>query len=209
MTNAKTKGPRMLGAALAVLLAPGSAMAGGMSSAYTDLNTETDCTVIAAADAEDGGDWVSLVCNGHRGYPVFVDYADARESLFYGHPPAGDPGRAWESFDGFNHVGPKIEWRLEQRNGGAVPFATIHRWFVIDFEDPDRQVEVLVVAKVGQPDERQGCVVGYVVATGNRDANEKARRIADNQVADFVCGADQPTIDQGSVLVPSFTRHAN
>jgi hypothetical protein len=195
------------GVFLGAMLAAAPAGAESISSAYTDLNTETDCTVVDAADPDEGGDWVNLVCDGYRGFPVLVDYADARESLFYGYPPAGD--RAWESFDAFNNVGPRIEWRLAETDGRAVPFATIHRWFVSDFDDPDAQVEVLVVAKVGRPDERQGCAVGYVVASGNPNANVKARNIADNQVRDFVCGADQPTIDQGSVLVPPFTRQAN
>lgn len=181
----------------------------GVSSAYTDLDAGKDCTTFSApAEGEEGGDWANLVCNGYRGYPVFIYYGDVRESLFYGHPPAGDLAPAWESFDAFNRAGPKIEWRLDDSSGHNVPFATIHRWFVSDPEDPDVETEVLVVEKVGQPFEREGCAVGYVVATGNPDANEKARRIADGQARDFACGADQPAIDQGEVPVPSFNRVA-
>jgi hypothetical protein len=176
-----------------------------VSSAYTDLDSEKDCTVFSeAADGE--GDWANLVCNGYRGYPVFIYYGDAREALFYGHPPGGDLAPVWESFDAFNSSGPKIEWRIDDSGGNAIPFATIHRWSVSDPEDAEKKIEVLVVEKVGQPYERDGCVVGYVVATGNLGANEKARRIADGQARDFACGADQPAIDQGTVAVPSFNR---
>lgn len=179
-----------------------------ITSAYTDLDSEKDCTTFSAPAEGAEGDWANLVCNGFRGYPVFIYYNDAREALFYGHPPGGDLAPVWESFDAFNRSGPKIEWRLDDSSGNKVPFATIHRWFVSDPEDPDDEVEVLVVEKVGQPFEREGCVVGYVVATGNPDANEKARRIADGQARDFACGADQPAIDQGTVAVPSFNRVA-
>ncbi len=193
--------------AAALLAAPAAAQE--VSSAYTDLVVEDHCTTYAAAEPDAGGDWANLVCDGYRGYPVFVFYGDARESLFYGFPPAGDLAPAWESFDGFNATGPKIEWRLETRGDRTVPFATIHRWFVSDPEDPDEQVQVLVVEKVGQPHERDGCAVGYVVAQGNGDANAKARRLADAVARDFVCGADQTSIDQGDVALPSFTRTEN
>jgi hypothetical protein len=164
-----------------------------ISSAYTDLDAEKDCTVFSEAKEGDG-DWADLVCNGYRGYPVFIYYDDAREALFYGHPPAGDLAPVWESFYGYDS------------SGNKVPFATIHRWSVSDPEDPEAKIEVLVVEKVGQPHEREGCVVGYVVATGNENANDKARRIADGQARDFACGADQPAIDQGTVPVPPFSR---
>ncbi len=55
-----------------------------------------------------------------------------------------------------------------------------------------------VVEKVGQVHGREGCAVGYVVATGNPDAGGQAR--------DFVCG-DQPAIDAGSVPLPEFVRN--
>ena len=175
-------------------------------SEYTDLHRDRHCIVFAGADQEEG-DWTNLVCQGWRGYPVLIYYADARESLFYGFPQSGDLAPTWESFDGFNHAGPKIEWRVERDGGRTIPFATIHRWFVTAPGDGE-PVEVLVVQKVGQLHAREGCVVGYVVATGNKDANEKARRIADGIARDFSCG-DQPKIDAGSVPVPAFNRVEN
>lgn len=172
-------------------------------SVYTDLVADRDCSVFAAAE-EGEGEWSNMVCAGYRGYPVMVQYGDARESPFYGFPPDGDLAPAWESFAAFNSAGPKIEWRIARDGGRETPFATIHRWFVADGEGgPD--VEVLVVEKVGQVHGREGCAVGYVVATGNADANGKARRIADRQARDFACG-DQPTVDAGSVALPDFVR---
>lgn len=180
-----------------------------VTSAYTDLDPEKTCTTYAAPDRDEGGDWANMVCDGYRGYPVFLFYGDARESLFYGFPPGGDMAPSWESFTAFNQTGPKIEWRLQTTGETNIPFATIHRWFVSDPEDPEKSVEVLVVEKVGQPQERDGCAVGYVVATGNPNANEKARRIADQIARDFVCGADQPSFEQGDVPLPDLMREDN
>lgn len=195
---------RALLAALLLIGAPAMAGAEQIVSEYTDFDAERYCSTFAAAE-EDEGDWANMVCAGYRGYPVIVYYDDARESVFYGFPPDGDLAPAWESFVGFNHAGPKVEWRIAREEGREAVFATIHRWFVSDPADDRRNIEVLVVEKVGQIHGREGCAVGYVVATGNPDANEKARRIADTQARDFVCG-DQPVIDAGSVPVPEFAR---
>jgi hypothetical protein len=180
-------------AALVLATLGHAAAAGEISSEYTDLDMGKDCAVFAAA-AEGDGDWANLVCSGWRGYPVIIYASDLRESVFYGFPPGGDLAPAWESFAAFNSTAPKLEWRIEREDGRALPFATIHRWSVSDPEDPDdpeARIEVLVVAKVGQLHAREGCAVGLVRATGNPGANEMARRIADEQARDFVCGADE------------------
>lgn len=162
-------------------------------SAYSDLNAEKDCATFAAA-AEGDGDWGNMACSGYKGFPVILYYGDARESVFYGFPPIGDQAPTWESFVAFNSAGPKIEWRIDRNGRVETPFATIHRRFVSDPENPDKNVEVLVVSKVGQYVERDGCVVGLVLATGNPKANDTARKIADEQAASFACGADERVI---------------
>lgn len=179
--------------ALALLsqVAP-QAAAAERSSEYTDLDTQKHCVAYASSQGE--GDWASLVCAGYRGYPVFVGYDDARESVFYGFPKQGENEPAWESFVGFNSSGPRIEWRLEKRGENLVPIAAIHRRFVSDPENPDKNIEVLVVSKVAQPAEHDGCTVGLVLASGNPKANETARRIADEQAAGFACGADERVV---------------
>lgn len=175
-------------------------------SEYTDLNVDKHCSTFAAGEKGEG-DWSNFVCQGWRGYPVLIYYADAHESLFYGFPQGGDLAPNWESFDGFNQSGPRIEWRIERDGPRAVPFATIHRRSVT-VSDGHKPVEVLVVQKVGELHAREGCVVGYVVATGNPDANEKARRIADGIARGFSCG-EPPKIDAGSVPVSAFNRVEN
>jgi len=172
-------------------------------STYSDLDPESDCTVFAAA-AEGDGEWANLVCNGYRGYPVFLYSADLRESAFYGFTPGGDLAPTWESFTAFNSVGPKIEWRLETVNELPTPFATIHRRTVSGDGDPGGTIEVLVVSKVGQVYSREGCVVGLVLASGHPEANETARAVADERARDFACGSDKP-VSLGEPM-PAFRR---
>ncbi len=72
--------------------------AGEISSAYTDVDIEQDCTTYASAAGE--GDWSEMVCTGYRGYPVLRSYSDLRVSMFFGFPPA--TSLSWESFSAFN-----------------------------------------------------------------------------------------------------------
>lgn len=177
------------------------ALGGEISSAYTEIDTQKSCSVFSSN--EEGGEFANLACSGWNGYPVLIYSGDLRESLFYGFPPAGHP--PWESFSAFNTAGPRIEWRIETDGSRAVPFATIHRRFVnADPDNPERRTEVLVVSKVGAVDQRDGCVVGLVLATGNPGANEGARKLADDRARAFVCGLDQRSV-VGEPM-PDFTR---
>lgn len=183
-----------------LILGPSAAAAAEYSSVYSKLDSTKDCTVFAKAP-EDGGEWANLTCDGYKGYPVIVYYSDLRESLFYGFPPSGDIAPRWESFAGFNATSPTIEWRLRDEAGLKIPFATIHRWTIEEGGAP--KVEVLVIEKVGQIDRRDGCMVGYVVATGNPGANEAARKIADTKAQNFNCGSDKRHILQSDVASPN------
>lgn len=166
------------------------ASAGEVTSVYTDLVPEKNCVTYAQA-GENDGDWADLSCSGYFGYPVLLSYGDARESVFFGFPP-DDMASTWESFSGFNGSGSKVEWRVETNGNVSLPFAAIHRRSVnTSGEDPAKQVDVLVVAKVAQMEGRDGCTVGLVLATGNAGANDDARKIADEKARAFVCGKDK------------------
>ena len=181
-----------------------TAHAGDVSSAYTDLDWKKDCVTYAQA-AEGDGDWASLACSGYRGYPVLVGYDDARESVYYGFP-SDDMTAVWESFSGFNSSGAKVEWRIETTGDVAVPFAVIHRRSVSNPEDEKKPIEVLVVAKVAQPEQHEGCTVGLVLATGNPQANDQARKLADEKAKSFACGKDKRAVIGN---VPDFGRVDN
>lgn len=180
------------------------AAAQNISSVYTDFDRDKNCITVDHA-AEGDGDWATLTCAGYMGFPVVVSYGDARELVFYGFPSSGEDN-TWESFQGFNAAGGTVEWRVRKDGDKTISFATIYRWSVADAEDPDKKVEVLVVEKVGQLAERAGCAVGLVLATGNPQANETARSIADEQAETFACGDERTVVGEP---MPGFDRQAN
>lgn len=173
-----------------------------VASVYTDIENTKTCITLDKAEEGDG-DWENFVCSGYMGFPVTIDYGDARTSVRYGFP---DAERVWESFETFNSVGNKVEWRVEKTDGNTVPYATIVRWKVADPEDANKQIEVLVVSKVGQPKEQKACVVGLVLASGKPDANELARKIADEQTREFSCGDERTVVGEP---MPTFARQSN
>ncbi|MBT1157870.1 hypothetical protein J1C56_19935 [Aminobacter anthyllidis] len=180
--------------ALALAMPLHQAAAEEISSVYVETKTETDCVIFDKAGTDDG-DYANMVCPGYRGYPVLVFSADLRESVFYGFPPADFVDIPWQSFETFNRSAGKAEWRISSHDGKVIPFATIRRWYVqADVEGKDKEIEVLVVTKVGQPGKADGCVVALVMATGEPKANELARKIADEQVRDFACGSDERVV---------------
>lgn len=176
-------------AAAACITATWPASAGDISSAYTDLDWKADCVVYGQA-AENEGDWADYACSGYRGYPVLISYDDERESIYYGFPKA-EMTDVWESFVAFNESGPKVEWRIETNGDLAVPFAAIQRRTVSAGDAADKKVDVLVVSKVGQPGGEPGCTVGLIAAAGNPQANDEARKIADEKAKTFQCGKDR------------------
>lgn len=157
-------------------------------STYTDLDLD-ECRTVA--EDEMG---VSLLCRGFGEYDVHFAESDLRQSILYGPLDKALENEVFESFEAFNHVGSKIEWRLDT---SRKPVATILRWFIENVDDkagmPTKEStgQVLVISRVAQPEDGRGCVVGYVDALSNPKANELARRVADEQVPGFACGRDE------------------
>lgn len=169
-----------------VLLFGMAASASAADSVYTDLNLEEDCTFYRADEHGASG-----YCQGYRGYPVLFDEGDLRQMVRFGH--VAKVSGQWESFGQFNHVNNKIEWRVKDK----VPYAAILRRFVENSNDDGEHTEavrgqVLVVSTVADHENPTSCVIGYVDARANANANELARALADETAKSFVCGKDKP-----------------
>ncbi len=157
-----------------------------IESVYTKLDLDGACKPFELYEL--GG---SFTCPGYAGYGVIFSEGDLRQSVFYGFVGEWFAEGAFETFSSFNNVSGTIEWRLK----GGVPYAAIMRWFISSggaSESEQDRGQVLVVSKVAQPGIGDGCVVGYVDALENADANVMAREVADTYAADFMCRIEDP-----------------
>lgn len=169
--------------ALVAALAAAPVAAQQVESTYTDLDLNA-CSVVNSDDF--GTTWT---CSGYKGIPVMVAEGDLRFFVSYGlHAPTEKA--AEQTPPPFNRLGPRIEWRMSNAEGGWKPFATILRFFVADAEDSSKEHQLLVVTRLGTG---TTCHVAYVDATANADANELARDAADDLASAFDC-ADEPEI---------------
>jgi hypothetical protein len=151
-------------------------------SAYTDLVLDTCKAIVEPNPDEPGGDFIATLCPGYGEYKVLFKEGDLRQSIHYGYLSKSIIDHAFESFGQFNNMNPKIEWRI---GDDGRPYAAIQRFFI---GDADNQGQVLAISRVGQPDDTEGCPVGYVDALANKNPNELAREVADTIAASFRCG---------------------
>lgn len=183
---------RLFLAAALTAISVESTLAQELSSEYTTFDRERDCAVISKSVEE--GDWADFVCPGYRGYPILIRYGDGRETVTYGYATeAGMP-----NITPFNEANGTVEWRILTEGETAHPFAAIQRWHISHSEGVDDAAvrEILVVSRVGQPMEGEACAVAFLSATGNPNANQDARDIADSRARDFTCGSDRPDVDE-------------
>ena len=137
----------------------------------------------------------SQKCTGLGELPVYVKEGDLRLSVFYGTVPQSYIDEGFETFSPFNTIGTKIEWRID---ADGRTKAAILRWFLDNISpetgevDPKRRGQVLVISRVAAGKGEKGCMVGFVDALANADANQLARDTADALAADFRCGVDTP-----------------
>ncbi len=178
-------------AALLVLLAGTGEAKAKFESAYTDLTYEAEAGAKATckgieSDEESGS--VVFECKGYKGIKVYIGEGDLRTYVGYGINGRGELAYA-STFPMFNQVGNKVEWRLKD----GKPVATILRF---KMAADDMKGEVLVVTQL---EEGNQCWVARVSATKNKDANELARKAADELAGTVNCTADTVPKDIGKL----------
>lgn len=161
----------------------GPAAAQTVISSYTDVDLDL-CTIARSDDF--GSTWA---CPGYNGIPVMVAEGDLRFFVSYGLTSTVERA-AEQTLPPFNHLGPRIEWRIGSVDGRITPFATILRFFVARPDGGEGEGQVLVVTRLG---EGATCHVAYVDALANANANELAREAADERARGFDC-ANEPDI---------------
>lgn len=140
-----------------------------LSSTYTGL-AEANCAKLKS-DRETGA--ASRICSGVNGYKLIVSDEDSRMSISVVSPDhSRHQLQYWATvLPGFSHLGEKAEWRVEYKNGIAVPQALIVRVY----SETGSKGSYLAIAKINQ---NEICVTGKVPA-GKGD-NERAREAADS-----------------------------
>jgi hypothetical protein len=157
-----------------------------IESVYTQFDSN-NCRHTRGRDVEDYGSWL---CPGYGNISVRLAAGDQRMYVSFGRNAAHEPAAA-ETISGFNDVyNGTIEWRLERKPDGKMqPFATILRWnFMTSPDDRQASGRKLVVTRLGTGGV---CHVGYIDASANPDANELARKLADEKARTFKCGVDR------------------
>lgn len=180
------------GIGAAMLFCAGSGLISGaeaqtIGSAYTST-APRDCRVSSARNGVD--DSTIRVCPGKAGLVVVVSEDDLRETVSVGRnraAAASEPAaRVW--FHPFNSTSTTVEWRA----AGGKPFAIIQRWHVADNSDQDkdgRPIAKPMLAVTWLPPGAV-CHVAYIDVQANPDANELARKAADEFARGFQCGKD-------------------
>ncbi len=160
-------------------LLPTAAAADEIASAYSRFDLK-DCEQVEKPDGfVFEGSWR---CKGYGEAGFLVSGADSRNFVAFG-PGGGNNCAYSKTFRPLNTALSPIEWRL--RDG--KPFAAIERWSVAG--DGGKSVTWLVVSALRDND---SCHVHYV-AGSYPNANDEARRIADERAEKFDCESDVPT----------------
>ena len=148
-----------------------------IDSEYTPLDSE--CQTIEL-DEETG--YSTQSCPGYNNIPVFIHQSDGFHFISIGEKRNEDLGIIDSNL--FGHLGDKLEWRLRDNR----PLAAIYRHYIIYLNNAPKPIDsMLVVRKISE--NVASCTMG-VVDSNVPNANEVARRIADEKTAEFECGVD-------------------
>jgi hypothetical protein len=150
-----------------------------------------DCRVSSAGNADDS---TIRVCPGKGGHVVLVSEDDLRETVSVGRnraAAASEPAaQLW--FGPFNSTSTTVEWRAVD----GKPFAIIQRWHIADNGDQDKNGRPIAkpMLIVTQLPPGAVCHVAYIDVQANPNANELARKAADETARGFQCGKDEVKI---------------
>jgi hypothetical protein len=182
----------LLLAALLGIVAPAEALAAG--SSYTSIG-EKHCRKFDRVMIDGYEFAATRVCEGRGGYKVFVREDDLRDVLTVGKTLklAGNEPAAGDGYEAFNSYDDAVEWRS---GANGKPYALIVGWSYADNENKDaegrpKSLRLLVVMRLPPG---QVCKVAYIDRAANGNANELARKAADEVAPNFKCGTDKVRI---------------
>jgi hypothetical protein len=191
-TNMKRSWTILVLAALLGIAAPAEALAA--ASSYTSI-AETHCRKFDRAMIDGYEFAATRVCEGRGGYKVFVREDDLREVLTVGKTLklAGSEPAAADGYEAFNSYDDAVEWRS---GADGKPYALIVGWSYADNENKDangrpKSLQLLVVMRLPPG---QVCKVAYIDRAANGNADELARKAADEVAPNFKCRTEKVQI---------------
>jgi hypothetical protein len=175
----------LLAATAALILQSGAQTIG---SSYTSTDPK-HCRVSSGRNGVD--DSTTRICPGTAGYVVLISEDDLRETVSVGRNrvSASKEPAAQTWFGPFNSTTHTVEWRAVD----GKPFAIIQRWHIADNADQDKDGRPIAKPMLAVTRLSPGpvCHVAYVDVKANPNANELARKAADEIARDFKCGKDE------------------
>jgi hypothetical protein len=158
------------------------------SSSYTS-SAPRDCRVTSAGNGVD--DSTIRLCPGKAGLKVLISEDDLRETVSVGRNRAAarEEPAAQTWFGPFNSTTHTVEWRALD----GKPFAIIQRWHIADNNDQDKDSRPVAKPMLAVTRLPPGpvCHVAYVDVKANPNANELARKAADEFARGFKCDTDE------------------
>ena len=134
------------------------------------------------------------VCPGKNGLIVLIAEDDLRESVSVGRNrlAASKEPAAQSWFGPFNSTTNTVEWRA----ANGRPYAIIQRWHIADNADRDKEDRPIAKPMLAVTRLAPGpvCHVAYIDVQANPDANELARKAADEIARKFQCSWDKAKI---------------
>jgi hypothetical protein len=162
-----------------------------IGSTYTSTAPK-DCRVRSANNGVD--DSTIRVCPGKNGLIVLIAEDDLRETVSVGRTrlSASKEPAAQTWFGPFNSTTNTVEWRA----ANGRPYAIIQRWHIADNADQDKDGRPIAKPMLAVTRLAPGavCHVAYVDVQANPDANELARKAADELARHFNCDKDKVKI---------------
>jgi hypothetical protein len=182
------------GVICAVAIAAASPALSGRADAQTFSSSYTSTAEKHCRVKKTEPDGSVSVCPGKAGLVVLLSEDDLRQTVSVGRnqKAAEDEPAASSGFGPFNFTTGTVEWRTVD----GKPFAIIQRWHISDNSEMDKNGRpigrgLLVVTRLPPG---PVCHVAHVDVHANPNANELARKMADEFARDFKCGKDEVKI---------------
>lgn len=172
---------------IAVCIAPPTA-AQENTSLFTSIAL-TGCTKFQSVIVHGGEFANGHDCPGLPGYRVYRLNYDGRNTVGIGfnrlHASKQRAGQ--QMFPTFSEIADKMEWRIDPKT--KRPVAAILRWTISDYQyygepGPPKQFDLLIVIRTPPG---PSCHVAHIDAGENQNAEELARKAADELARNFDC----------------------